>query len=42
MTNPTIQTDLAEILKDIRQSLNNIDSRLNHLEVVLTVLNVDT
>ena len=33
MTNPTIQTDLAEILKDIKQSLNSIDSRLNHLEV---------
>lgn len=33
MTNPTIQTDLSEILKDIKQSLSSIDNRLNHLEV---------
>jgi septation ring formation regulator EzrA len=33
MTNLVIQTDLAEILKDIKQSLNSIDRRLNHLEV---------
>lgn len=33
MTKPTIQTDLVEILKDIKHNLNSIDSRLNHIEV---------
>ena len=33
MTNPTIQTEIAEVLKEIRQDLKGIDNRLNKLEV---------
>jgi septal ring factor EnvC (AmiA/AmiB activator) len=33
MTNPTIETDLSEILKEIRQDLKSIDSRLSKIEI---------
>lgn len=33
MTNPTIQTDIAEIFLEIKQQLQSIDSRLNRIEV---------
>ena len=33
MSNPVIQTDLADILNEIRQDLKSIDNRLGKLEV---------
>ena len=33
MTNPKIQTEISEVLKEIRQDLKGIDNRLNNLEV---------
>jgi chromosome segregation ATPase len=33
MTNPVIQTDIADILGQISQKLDKIDNRLNNLEV---------
>ncbi len=33
MTNPVIQTDIAEVLGEIRQELRTISDRLNQLEV---------
>ncbi len=33
MTNPVIQTDLAEVLGEIKQELKGIGERLGHLEV---------
>jgi uncharacterized protein (DUF849 family) len=33
MTNPSIEVDLAEILKEIKQDLKNIDIRLSKIEI---------
>jgi predicted nucleic acid-binding Zn-ribbon protein len=33
MTNPIIQTDIADLLRQINQKLDKIDDRLNKLEV---------
>ena len=33
MDNPVVQTDLAEVLGEIRQELRTIDNRLNKIEI---------